>query len=395
MPDPLRVVMVTTSYPRWPGDFTGHFVAALAASISALGHEVSVIAPHEAGIPAVEEMSGVPVCRMRYGLERFEKLAYGDGIVPNIRKNPLAAAAAPWLAAALRRGVAQYARDADVIHAHWAPTSALSRAGDTGVPLVVSLHGSDLTLARRGGPWRSLLLSGLAHAGAVNVMARAQHEVLVANRLYDGPIEVIPCGVTPTLASRPRPASAERRSLELLYVGRLVPGKGVSDLIDAFGRVAESLPAARLTVAGAGQERAELQARASTLGIADRVRFLGEVPHEAALGLMAESDLFVLPSYAEGSPLSVTEALALGTPVVGTTVGAMPELVGEDGILVEPGDIAALADAIVELAEDDQRRRLIGVQARARIGHDYAWPSVAQRMVELYRTAILRSRGGV
>lgn len=393
MSDRLRVVMVTTSYPRRAGDSAGHFVAALASSVSALGHEVSVIAPHEAGIPAVEEMSGVPVCRMRYGFERFEKLAYGDGIVPNIRKNPFAAFQAPWLAAALRRGVAQYARDADVIHAHWAPTAALSRAGDNGVPLVVSLHGSDLTLAERGGAWREMLVRGLAKASAVNVMARSQDETLVERGLYEGPIEIIPCGVVPDLSRRPRPRRGDGDTLELLFVGRLVPEKGTADLVKALPVVAESLPQVRLTIAGAGRSRRELEALVASLGISNRVRFLGAVPHEVALDLMSEADLLVLPSYAEGSPLSVTEALALGTPVIGTDVGAMPELVGNEGVLVRPGDVGSLADAIVELGNDNRRREAIGSAARVRIGRDYAWPSIAQRMVELYRTAIAHADG--
>lgn len=392
MSDPLRVVMVTTSYPRRDGDFAGHFVAALASAIVALGHEVEVIAPHEPGIPAVEELSGVPVCRMRYGFERFERLAYGDGIVPNIRRNPLVALAAPALGSALRRGVAQYARDADIIHAHWAPTAALSRAGDTGVPTVVSLHGSDLTLAGRGGPWLSLLRRGLAGAQAVNVMARSQREELLTSGLYDGPIEVIPSGIAPSLTHHPRIGHPDEETFQLLFVGRLVRGKGVGDLLSAFELVASRVPGAQLTIAGAGPSRRDLESRARGLGIGDRVRFIGEVPHDAALTLMAGSDVLALASYGEGSPLSVTEALALGTPVVGTTVGAMPELVADNGLLVEPGDVDGLAEALLTLATDPKRRETMGAAARARMARKYGWPSVAARIVELYRTAIDRAR---
>lgn len=394
MPDPLRVVMVTTSYPRRQGDFAGHFVASLASAIADLGHDVEVVAPHDPGIPAVEEISGVPVCRARYAPERFERLAYREGIVPNIRRSPVVALAAPLLASALRRGVRQCARGADVVHAHWAPTAALSAADQAGVPLVVSLHGSDLTLATRGGPWRALLKRGLSGAHGVNVMAQSQKDVLLGSGLYKGLVEVIPSGISPTLIDRERPARPDDGLTRILFVGRLVRGKGTHDLMSAFAKVAEVVPGARLTIAGAGQTRGKLAASAAALHVADKVEFVGEVPHARALELMTTADILTLPSYGEGSPLSVTEALALGTPVVGTTVGAMPELVGDSGLLVAPGDVEGLARALIELANDPGRRAEMGAAARIRMGRDYGWPGIARRTVALYREAIECAKAG-
>jgi hypothetical protein len=119
------VLIVTTSYPRFAGDFTGHFIESLAREIALSGAFVTVLCPHAEGLAAVEERDGVSVRRFHYWYDRMQRVAYGDGIPANIRGDWRAALALPAFAIRLRRKVGQYAAAADVVHVQWCPTRAV------------------------------------------------------------------------------------------------------------------------------------------------------------------------------------------------------------------------------------------------------------------------------
>jgi len=175
-------------------------------------------------------------------------------------------------------------------------------------------------------------------------------------------------------------------------VGRLHPQKGFANLLVAVARVRERLPAIRLLLVGDGALRRELVARAEALGLAEVVTFAGsrgDVPE-----ILAALDLFVLPSLWEGLPNAVLEAMAAGLPVVATAAGGTPELVvdGETGLLVPPGDVTALEEAIERLLRDPGLRRKMGEAGRKRVeGHFTIKQTVAQT-VALYET-LLRQKG--
>jgi len=388
----LRVVTVTTSYPRWEGDFAGHFIASLAEELASRGHSLTVIAPHDANAPEAEHRGGVRVVRPRYLPDRFERVAYGHGMLPNIRENPLRALALPALAASLRRALAVETREADIVHAHWGPTALLSGVGRSHLPVVVSLHGSEVTLADRSRPWAALLSRSVRGADAVDVMAESQAAILRVHTHFDGPVEIVPSGVPLALTTVARPPAATHGTT-IAFVGRLVAEKGVDDLVDAFCRVAVAAPGTRLTVVGTGPREAWARERFTQAGLADRVEFLGALEHDRALDVIARADLLVLPSHGEGSPLSVTEALALGTPVVASDVGALPELVGDCGIVVVKGDVEGLAAGMERMVRDPELRAAMGEQARARIAQTHTWPAIAERVERLYFKAVERHGG--
>lgn len=152
-----------------------------------------------------------------------------------------------------------------------------------------------------------------------------------------------------------------------LFVGRLVPIKRVDVLLDAFAKAADRAPALRLVIAGDGEERDALERRAASLGIADRVAFLG-FRHDLDV-LNAAADIAVLSSDNEGTPVSLIEAVAAGRPVVATDAGGIREVVGEAaGELVPTGAVDAFADALVRVASSAELREAMGAAARARAG---------------------------
>jgi 2-deoxystreptamine N-acetyl-D-glucosaminyltransferase/2-deoxystreptamine glucosyltransferase len=336
---PLRIVHLTTSYPRDEEDFAGRFVSDLVGGLRGLGVEASVLAP---------------------GDYRDFGLAYGGGLVHNVKRRPWLA---PALLASMTRAARRAARDADLVHAHWLAGGAVAVLA--GVPFVVTLHGSgtagrfaDLELARRR---PRLVRAILGRARAVICVSEALAEA--ARSCGARTVRVIPNGVAlpPRIAREAEPA-------EVLFAGRLSPEKGIAELVAATEGM-------NLVVAGDGPLR-HLVPDA-----------LGFVPHSALERLYARSAVVALPSHREGLPLSVLEAMVHGRPVVATAVGGIPELVedGVTGLLVPPGDVQALRFALERLLADPVLRRRLGREARRRVSARCSHERVAAQTLSLYR----------
>lgn len=178
-----------------------------------------------------------------------------------------------------------------------------------------------------------------------------------------------------------------------LFVGRLDPGKGLAELIDAVAQLRESTPATLLLV-GDGTLRDHLEVRAEERGIRDAVTFVGEVEHGEIHRYYAACDAFCLPSEHEGFPVVNLEAMASGKPVVSTHIPAVEEQIvhEEDGLLIDVGDVDALATALERLATDPDLRQGVGEAAREKAVAEFTWDVQADRMTELYERA--RDAGG-
>ncbi|MBN2847319.1 MAG: glycosyltransferase family 4 protein [Coriobacteriia bacterium] len=391
----MRVLMVSTSYPRHAGDHAGHFVAALAEHLVRLGHVVTVLAPHEGRLPLREMLGGIHVERFAYLPGAAERVAYGNGIVENVRRSPLAAIGLPFFAHALRRATRRLATDADIVHVHWGPTAALAAPWRLETPYVITLHGSDVTLARRGGIWERLLRVALRQAAGVDVVAEEQREYLLQDGLWSAgrPLVVIPSGVEDELVER-TPIGRSDGAFEFVFVGRLLATKGVPELLEAFIDLNARGVDARLCLVGAGPLESVLRERADGAGVGDRVVMRGALEHGETLEVIAASDALVLPSHGEGSPLVVAEALALGTPVIGTRVGAIPELLGAGGLVVEPGDTVGLLEAMERLAGDPALRERLSHDGREWARTHLSWSAIACATDAFYRAAAKGSAGG-
>lgn len=283
----------------------------------------------------------------------------------------------------------------DLVHAHVHASevaAALALAADR-TPLVLTEHTE--------APWRTppdRLWAQRAVARAdlvVAVSARVQANVLSALGGSPGRTRLVLPAVPaarPSLRGAPPglPVGARVDGGPVVgYVGRLTADKGVDVLLEAFARVHAVLPAARLLVTGDGPARPALEAQAADLGPA--VQLLGF--REDAARVLAGLDVLVVPSRADGSPLVVAEANLAGVPVVATTAGGLPDRVrpGVDGLLVPPGDAAALADALVRLLADASLRTRLAAAGRARSARE-SHPTMVDRLCALYRDLLDRSR---
>jgi glycosyltransferase involved in cell wall biosynthesis len=379
----VNVGIVTTSYPRFRGDHAGSFVASLASSLVAAGVGVEVWAPHAAGLAAEELLDGVLVRRFRYAPPQLERVAYGDGVAMNVRHDRAALAALPSFMRALRHAGAEAQAVSDVVHVNWAPVAAAMPRSS--VPLVLTVHGSDVQLALRGRVWRDALRAAMRRATRVIAVSSELGETLgsIAGEMLP-PLDVVPTGVERELLDRERVTRHARGPLRLAYVGRLLASKGVFDLADAFRLLDRD---ATLTVAGDGPAAGPLAWRFLTADCERRVRFLGGVPRPEALDVLADADLVIVPSHAEGCGVVAVEASALGTPVVASRVGIHPDILSEVA-LFEPGDVVGLAARIELLADDPALRRTLADEAEARVAAGMTWDVLAGRVIEVYEKAL-------
>ena len=344
----MRVVVLTTSWPRHEREFAGRFVADAVERLRERGVEVDVLAPGA-------------------GYRDFG-LAYGEGMAANLRRRPWAA---PLLLFSMWRALRRAARSADLVHAHWLLTAAVARFG--GRPFVVTLHGtirfarlSDVELARR----RPRLVRRLLRPAAAVVCVSEE----LAAAIREAGIEpvVIPNGVRV-----PSEVGPPAEPPEVLYVGRLSPEKNIDTLVDAVGDL-------NLVVAGDGPLRPLVP------------QALGAVPHPEVERLLERASLLVAPCEREGFGVAAAEAMAFGRPVVAAAGGALLELVvdGETGLLVPPRDAPALRAAVERLLADPELRERLGRAARERARERYGWDAVIERTLEVYRAALAGSSAG-
>lgn len=275
------------------------------------------------------------------------------------------------------------ARKVDHLHNHFSDSSctvAMLASELSGVPYSFTIHGPAIFFEPR--EWSlETKMNTVAFCAAISAFAKAQASIYCDPSRWDL-IHVVHCGVDDL-----RPAADERdpERLELLFVGRLEPVKGIAVLLESVGKLVAAGRNVRLTVAGDGALRSDLERRAASLG--DAVRFVGYRSQPEIRQHLAESDALVLPSFAEGVPVSLMEAMSQERAVVATSVGGVTELVkhGVNGLVVHPGDPIALADALTTLADDPELRRTMGLAGRETVRADFDSATEARRLVALFR----------
>jgi glycosyltransferase involved in cell wall biosynthesis len=203
--------------------------------------------------------------------------------------------------------------------------------------------------------------------------------------------EVVRLGVDCS-ALLPVEKTHDGKTIRIACTGRMVAAKGHRILLEALALAAGELAGQGIrlecVLIGDGPERAGLEALARRLGIAEAVRFAGAQAHGVTLGMVAEADLFVLASFAEGLPVALMEAMALGIPCISTQIAAIGELIhdGENGLLVPASNVATLAGGLTRLAGDGEYRRRLGAEARRTVEREYNLASNLDKLAALWRS---------
>jgi glycosyltransferase involved in cell wall biosynthesis len=306
---------------------------------------------------------------------------------------PLALTAGWWTARQVAR---RYG--ATIMHGHWVIPGGITAAlAAGGRPLVISLHGSDVYVAERHAAMRRAARAAFDAAGWVTACSDDLNRRAVALGADPARIETVPYGVdTERFAPRPDERTSLRRTLGVtdgplvFSAGRLVRKKGFEYLIDAAARLAGRWPTIRLAIAGEGDLRNELAARAGA--IPSIVTLLGARSQDDVGRLAAAADVVAVPSVhdvagnVDGLPNFALEAMATGTPVVATRVGGLADAItdGVTGRLVPERDAVALATAIGSLLEADGLRRHLGRAARQAVIDRFGWSRMIDRLEFAY-----------
>lgn len=399
------VVMVTTSYPRFPGDFVGTFMEPIAKGVAAIGHEVHVVAPWHPRITRARVEDGVYFHFFHYApVEALNVFGYAAGLQADERVRAAAWAAAPlamsagWFKA-LR--VAQKRR-ATMMHAHWVvPGGIIAAVARPSLPLVVSLHGSDVFVAERSALARAGARAVFGRAGFVTACSADLARRAIALGAAPDRLEVVPYGVDPARFKPSASARLDRRASIgvgpatpiLFAAGRLVRKKGFEYLIDALPLLSS---APHAVIAGSGDLAGELRERAQARGVAARVHFLGDIAQDAVASWLAAADVALVPSVrddsgnVDGLPNAALEALASGTAVVATPAGGLGSVITDrrTGRIVPERDAQALASAVRELLEDPGQRAALGASARADTEQRFGWSATVARFDAAYARAL-------
>jgi glycosyltransferase involved in cell wall biosynthesis len=334
----VKVLVLTTSYPRDADDPAGRFVADAVAAARSRGVEVDVVSPAS--------------------FEHFG-LAYGHGIVGNLRRRPWLALFVPAFLWNFRR--AARACECDLVHAHWLAAGAV--AATLGRPYVVQVWGTDVELARRA-PWavRWILRRARLVIGASGFLAeQARH--LGAHEVR----------VVPAVVAIPETVGDPMEPPHVLFVGRLAPEKGIEDFLVAT----EGLPR---VIVGNGPIRVS--------------ESVGSVSPAAVGGYYERAAVVCVPSRREGYGMVAREAMAYGRPVVASAVGGLVDAVadGVTGVLVPPQDIDAMRGAIERLLTERELCNRLGDAARTRAVSEYSARVGAERLAAVYEAVRQGSR---
>jgi N-acetyl-alpha-D-glucosaminyl L-malate synthase BshA len=289
----------------------------------------------------------------------------------------------------------------DLLHCHYAIPHATSawitkqmlREEQRDIRVVTTLHGTDITIVGQDPSFHSITKFSIEKSDALTAVSQyLQQETRDAFGCTACGIEVIPNFIDPDVYARDRYTGVERPSFDggrrvLMHISNFRRVKRVLDVVRVFARANEAVPSV-LVMVGDGPDRHDAEQEARRLGVERHVQFLGKI--DSVAPLLAAADLFLLPTDAESFGLSALEALASGTPVIGTNVGGLPEVVrdGETGVLCGVGDVDGMSAAAIGLLSDQGKWRSMSEagarDARARFAKD----DIVQRYENLYEATL-------
>ncbi|HEY9127957.1 MAG TPA: glycosyltransferase family 4 protein [Acidobacteriaceae bacterium] len=295
-----------------------------------------------------------------------------------------------YLAEALLVGRWMREKGVGHLHVHFGgavATVGMLTAEAWGVPWSITLHGPDEFFDQEAFYLRQKIESA-CFVICISDFCRSQVLRIVPSLALER-TEVVRLGVD-CATLLPAVKTQERAAIKIACTGRMVAAKGHRILLEAFAQAAAELAGRGIGLAcvliGDGPERAGLEALAQRLGIAESVQFAGAQAHGATLGMVADADIFVLASFAEGLPVALMEAMALGVPCISTQIAAIGELIhdGENGLLAPASNVPMLAEALTRLAADGEYRRRLGAAARHTVESDYNLAANLDKLAALW-----------
>ncbi len=396
----MHIGVLTHNYPRFRGDFSGTFVEALCEELVVQDQQVTVWAPYD---PAYSRPldDDVTLRLYRYAWpERLHTLGYMRSMQSDLALQVETYFLSPFFFAS---GIATLMREAkrtkpDVLHAHWLLPNGFIAAvvsKQLGIPLVVSVPGSDAQVAAKNALFRRMARFTFDQASLLTANSESLRDSIVALGADPGKFDMIIYGTDPE-ALKPNlegvdslceSLGIDADAVVLLCVGRMVHKKGYDVLLHAMALPELQKRPVIAVMVGNGDQKAEWQALSTSLGISDRVRWIGTVPKDEIGHYYNMADVLLMPSVskpADGLNVCVLDAMSCAKPVVASVAAGNTLAIvdGVTGLLVPEQDPQALADALVPLIDDADLRREMGAAGRRRIETELGWPHLARRYID-------------
>ena len=378
-----------TCYPSYGG--SGIVGAELGIELARRGHEVHFISY----APPMRLGDGAPRDRIKF--HAVDMLSY-----PLFEYPPYTDALASRIFEVASR------ENLDLIHVHYAIPHAVSAylaremlKPERYLPVVTTLHGTDITLVGRDASFLPITRFGIEQSDGVtaisNYLRDATHSMFCTSCDIQVIYNFIDYGYYRRSSDEAlRRSLAPRGEKIVLHISTFRPIKRITDCIEVVARMRElGGPPVRLVMCGDGPERAGAEALAERLGVADCVSFLGKKPQPEILGYLSVADLFLLPSQSESFGLSALEAMACEVPVIATRVGGLPEVIEEGGCgyLFEVGDTRGMAEAAIRVLSDGEERKRLGLRGREIAVSRFATERIIPQYEALYQTVIDKTKG--
>lgn len=389
-----RLLVLTSTYPRWESDSTPRFVESLCIELSKCNLDVFVLAPHFPNSKSHEIVNSINIYRYRYAPASLEKIAYEGGLLNNIKRRRvvntfvLISFMLCQLLAAIRL---IYKHNCREIHAHWIIPQGLiaiiikKLLFWRNIKVLITAHGGDI-YGVNGKISTAIKNWVCKNCDAATVVSNA-----VARDIgYVKHLHIRSMGVDTSSLFIP-PVNPSRSNL--LFVGRLVDKKGCDVLIRAFQYVLNYFPTLQLNIIGEGPEHPKLVQLCKSLGVHEHVNFIGSLMQVELIKWYQGACIFIMPSVIassgdqEGLGLVAAEAMACECPVIASDLEAIKDLIDDNhcGLLVKQGDAEKLSNAIVRLLEDQEFASKLAKNARKKVVTKFDWVSVGREYAQIIR----------
>ncbi len=411
----MKVCILTHGYPRFHDDTTAPFIESIAETLQKQDKiSVTVLTPDTSKFERTAADHDVNLHTYRYFFpRRLQLLGYSNTLINDYKLKRYVYLLAPFMILSGIFHLFQLHRKYrfDVIHAHWLlPNGFIGAviAKLCKIPLVITLHGSDIFVSKLNPIFKGTAKWTLKHTAMVTSVTPAFLPELAKLGVPDGKRCLIPNGVNPEIFPPPshkklielcKRFEISESSLVVFALGRVVLKKGFDILIQALPKVREKIPQVKVIIGGDGSDLTRLKTLAKELDVSDILKFPGTINRSEVPLYFYLCDLFVLPAVVDpsgnmdGCPIVILEAMACGKPVVSSAISGIPVVVQNEktGILVEEKNPEALAKAIVSLLKDSAKREQFGSAGQQRIRQELTWTKTIEQFIDIYQQHVNRN----
>lgn len=396
------LIMLTSSFPRFAGDsYYGKFVYSLSREIQKYGYNITVLSPHAPGLKKKEIIKGIKVHRFSYFFPfSMQKLCYGAGIAPNLKKSILAKLQLPFffLSQFIYLFFFIIRNNQVTLISHWAIPQGVNGAllkKIFGIKHFIVIHGAGISALSKIPLGTHIIRFIIRNTDRVITVSAYMKSFLNKLAGFDSGALVRSMGIdTKTFIPKNKQSLRKRYGYEknqkiILFVGRLIEVKGTIYLIRAIKKISARIKNIQVLIIGKGILEKELRQEVKNLKLNPYIRFLGAKPHIVLMDYYNIADLLVIPSVfnkmgqTEAFGLVAIEALSTGLPVVGSRIGGIQEIIksGKNGILVNPNDPADISKKIISILKG---KNLLKLKKNARASAlSYDWEVVGKQIKQV------------